>query len=166
MIVGTKRRVIKASVMHWLVPKSLLKLMLFNKAFPIKGLQGWGLLSQFHPFRYFLHFQHCQNTRTLLNITFIFDRCHRSSAVVAPVKYNCDSSNSRDTFAGSKILLTGKLLNGALVTPTPINTVTASSKIDITTVHHFKKSDHNILLNIWMYSEIKLYKGVQLNMIA
>ena len=25
-----------------------------------------------------------------LNITFIFDRCHRSWAVVTPVKYECD----------------------------------------------------------------------------
>ena len=63
-------------------------------------------------------FQCCQNTRYLLNITFIFDRCRRSSAAVAPVKYKCDSNNLRRTFARSKILLTEKLTKGALVTPT------------------------------------------------
>ena len=50
---------------------------------------------------------------------FIFDRCRRSSAAVAPVKYKCDSNNLRATFARSKNLLTEKLTNGALVTPTP-----------------------------------------------
>ena len=81
---------------------------------------GWGLLSQFHPFRYFPNFfQHCQNTCWLLNSMFIFDRCRRSSAAVAPVKYKCDSNNLRGTFTRSKILLTEKLTNGALVTPTP-----------------------------------------------
>ena len=49
----------------------------------------------------------------------IFCRCHRSSAVVAPVKYKRDSNNSRCTFARSKILLTEKSTNAALVTPTP-----------------------------------------------
>ena len=29
---------------------------------------------------------------------FIFDRCHCSRAVVAPVKYKCDSNNLRGTF--------------------------------------------------------------------
>ena len=38
---------------------------------------------------------------------------------VAPVKYKCDSNNLRGTFDRSKILLTEKLTNGALVTPTP-----------------------------------------------
>ena len=36
-----------------------------------------------------------------------------------PVKYGCDSKNITGTFAKSKILFTGKLTNGALVTPTP-----------------------------------------------
>ena len=54
---------------------------------------------------------------TELNIVFIFDRCRRSSAAVAPVKYKCDSNNQRGTFARTKILLTGKLTNRALVTP-------------------------------------------------
>ena len=50
---------------------------------------------------------------------FIFDRCCRSSAAVTPVKYECDANNLTGTFARSKILLTEKLTNGALVTPTP-----------------------------------------------
>ena len=50
---------------------------------------------------------------------FIFDRCCRSSAAVTPVKYECDINNLTGTFARSKILLKGKLTNGALVTPAP-----------------------------------------------
>ena len=50
---------------------------------------------------------------------FIFDRGHRSSATVTPVKYECDANNLTGTFARSKILLMEKLTNGALVTPTP-----------------------------------------------
>ena len=78
---------------------------------------GWGLLSKFPPFRYFRFFKHCQNTRYLLNITFIFDRCRRSWAAVTPVKYECDSKNLTGNFARSKILHTQKLMKGALVTP-------------------------------------------------
>ena len=55
----------------------------------------------------------------MLNITLIFDRCRRSSAAVTSVKYECDSKDLRVTFASSYILLTEKLTNGALVTPTP-----------------------------------------------
>ena len=50
---------------------------------------------------------------------FMFDRCRRSSAVVAPVKYECDLNNLRRTLTRPKILLTEKLMNEALVTPTP-----------------------------------------------
>ena len=53
----------------------------------------------------------------VLGITFIFDRCRRSSAAVAPVKNKCDSNNLRGTFSRTKILLTDKLTNRALVTP-------------------------------------------------
>ena len=67
----------------------------------------------------FLIFQHRQNTCYLLNTTFIFDRCCRSSAAVTPVKYEWDSKNITDTFARSKILLTKKLTNGVLVAITP-----------------------------------------------
>ena len=50
---------------------------------------------------------------------FIFDRCRPSSAAVTVVKYECDANNVTGTFARLKILLTEKLMNGALVTPTP-----------------------------------------------
>ena len=50
---------------------------------------------------------------------FIFDRCCRSSAAATPVKYECDANKLTGTFARSKILLTEKLTNGALVTPIP-----------------------------------------------
>ena len=63
--------------------------------------------------------KHRQNTRSLLNITFIFDRCRRSSPAVSPVKYvKCDSNNIRGTFARS-VYFTDKLTNGDLVTLTP-----------------------------------------------
>ena len=38
---------------------------------------------------------------------------------MTPVKYECDANDITGTFARSKILLTEKLTNGALVTPTP-----------------------------------------------
>ena len=81
--------------------------------------QGWCLLSQIPPFRYFPKFSALSNTRYLLSITSIFHRCHRSSTAVAHVKYEYDSSNLRGTFMRSKILLMEKSTNGALVTPTP-----------------------------------------------
>ena len=49
----------------------------------------------------------------------IFGRCHRSSAAVTPAKYECDTKNLTGSFVRSKILLTEKLTNGALVTSTP-----------------------------------------------
>ena len=51
---------------------------------------------------------------------FIFGTCSRSLAVVTSVKYGCDLKNLTCTFARSKILLTDKLTNGALVTSTPV----------------------------------------------
>ena len=50
---------------------------------------------------------------------FIFDRWHRSSAAVAPVKYECDWNNLSGNFVRSKILLMEKFLNGALLKPIP-----------------------------------------------
>ena len=41
--------------------------------------------------------------------------------MVTPVKYECDSNNLQATFARSNILLTEKLINGALVTPPLMN---------------------------------------------
>ena len=44
--------------------------------------------------------------------------CRRSSAALTPVKYEWDSKNVTGTFARKKIVLTEKLVNGALSTPT------------------------------------------------
>ena len=44
---------------------------------------------------------------------FIFDRCRRSSAVVAPVRYEYDANNLTGILERSKILLTEKLMNEA-----------------------------------------------------
>ena len=44
-----------------------------------------------------------------MNISFIFDRCCRSSAAVAPVTYKCDSNKAKRYFARSKILPTETL---------------------------------------------------------
>ena len=41
----------------------------------------------------------------VLNITFIFDRCHHSLAVVTPVKCECDPMKMTNTFAQAKIFL-------------------------------------------------------------
>ena len=60
-----------------------------------------------------------QNKHYLFNITSIFGRCRRSSAAGTPAKYECYSRNPTGTFARSNILLTEKLANEALVTPTP-----------------------------------------------
>ena len=74
--------------------------------------QGLGLLSQFSPFRYFPHFP-------LLSKQTLATEYHVYIWQVSPVKYECDSWNLTGAFARSKILLTEKLANGALVTPTP-----------------------------------------------
>ena len=66
---------------------------------------GCGLLRQFPPFRYFP--KSSVLSKQKLVITFIF------------VKNECDAKKLTDNYAGSKILLTEKLTNGALVTPTP-----------------------------------------------
>ena len=50
---------------------------------------------------------------------FIFDKCRHSSAAVTPAKYECDAKNLTGALTGWKILLTEKLTNRALVTPTP-----------------------------------------------
>ena len=76
--------------------------------------QGWGRLSQFIQFRYFPSF--LETSKHLVNVTFIFDRCYRSWAAVAPVKYECG------TFARLKICLIETTTNWALVTPTSVVT--------------------------------------------
>ena len=70
----------------------------------------------------------------------IFDKCRRSSAAVTPVKYECDANNLRGTFARSKILLTEKLTNGALVTPTPAH-------LPVANISYARKRSLEILLS-------------------
>ena len=81
--------------------------------------KGGGYYANLLGFFVFPIFQYHQNTCYISNITFISDRSHRSSAAVAPVKYKCDLNNRRGTFARTNILLTEKITNRALVTPTP-----------------------------------------------
>ena len=80
---------------------------------------GWGLLSQFSPFRYFPHFP-------LLSKQTLAIEYHVYIWQVSPQLSCCDTCQiwmwfreSNRYFARSKILLTEKLANGALVTPTP-----------------------------------------------
>ena len=63
--------------------------------------------SSFAPF-----FSDYLGTVYVLNVAFIFDRCHCSWAAVAPVKYNYNSWDLKETF--SKISLTVKLMNSVL----------------------------------------------------
>ena len=77
--------------------------------------QGWGPLHQFLHSMIFSAFQNYRNIGYLLNIKFIFDRCHCSLAAVTPVKYECDWKDLTGIFAKAGKSLTNK--NGALVTP-------------------------------------------------
>ena len=83
--------------------------------------QGWGLLSQFPPFRYFPIFFSIVKPHVSYWISrlYLAGVAAAHAAAVTPVKYGCDSKNLTCAFARSKILLTEKLTNGALVTPTP-----------------------------------------------
>ena len=56
------------------------------------GVEGWDLLNQLPPDAIFPMFHHFQNTCYLLDIMFIFHRCHHSWAVT-PIKYESDSKN-------------------------------------------------------------------------
>ena len=97
------------------------------------------------------NFQHHENTRYLFNITFIFDRCHRSWVAMTPVKHECDVKKWTGTFARSKIQLAENLTNGALVTPTPAFFDSSSNfisrRIQYDTFH-----THNISTISQMYS--------------
>ena len=54
-----------------------------------------------------------------MNITFIFGRCRCSSTAVTPGEYEYDVKKLTGILAGSQILVTEKLTNGALLTLTP-----------------------------------------------
>ena len=60
---------------------------------PDQELWGGGYSTDFLHSIIFIIFKYCLNKCQLLNITFIFDRCCRSSAAVTPVKYEWDSKN-------------------------------------------------------------------------
>ena len=81
-------------------------------------MPGVGVTKPFSSVPLFSEIFNIIKTHYVLNIKFIFGRCRRSQAAVTPGKYECDSKNLRDTFVRSKILLTEKLTNGALVIPT------------------------------------------------
>ena len=70
---------------------------------------GKGYEANFFHSVIFQMFQNHQNTCCILNITFIFDRCHHDWAAAAPVKYECDSKNLICIFARTKLSLTEKL---------------------------------------------------------
>ena len=57
------------------------------------------------PFHYFPNFSALSKYTLAITFTFIFDRCHRSLAAVAPVKHQCETKNPTGTFARSKILV-------------------------------------------------------------
>ena len=54
------------------------------------------------------------------NVSYWISRLYLAGVAVTPVKYECDPGNLTGTFAISKISLTEKLANVALVTPTPV----------------------------------------------
>ena len=107
-------------VSHWRSPYPERLLIFVHQWIGSSSVQGWGLLSWFSLSRYFPKFSALsKHMLTIGYHVYIFDRCRHSSAAVAPVKYKCDSNNLRVTFTRSNILLTEKLKNGTLVTPTP-----------------------------------------------
>ena len=64
-------------------------------------------------------FPNDKNNGYLYDIKFIFGRCHRSWAAETPGKYEHDWNYLTYTFAKSKFPVTEKLVNEALVAPTP-----------------------------------------------
>ena len=70
------------------------------------------IFSDFHNYGYIGH---------LLNILFIFDRCHSSIAAVVPVKYEHDLTDWNYNSTKPNLFPTEILTNRALVTPTPCN---------------------------------------------
>ena len=64
---------------------------------------GVGVLRQFSLFRYFFIYLNYQNFCYLLDITYIFDRCHHSWAVVTHVQYERDTKDLIRTFAKSQL---------------------------------------------------------------
>ena len=68
---------------------------------------------------------------------------------MTPVKYECDANNLPGTVAGLKILLMEKLMNGALVTPTPgfihVHVIECSSlTVDLERTHHVEHKESGL----------------------
>ena len=82
-------------------------------------------------------FQIYQNIGYLLNIIFIFDRCHRSWATVTSVKHGCDIKIQACCFIRSIFSLAEKLINRALVTPTPNRGAPWLVPKCSNTIHHY-----------------------------
>ena len=64
-------------------------------------------------------FRHWQNIRYILNITYIFDSCHRSWAAVTSIKNVCDSNNLRGTFARFEKFACGDINEWSFSNPHP-----------------------------------------------
>ena len=58
-----------------LIPNGRRYLVRYRDTSSVAMASGVGLPSQIPASHYFLNFQHCQNTRQLLNMMFIFGRC-------------------------------------------------------------------------------------------
>ena len=91
-----------------LVAHGMHRVIYIRKGFGVRHPVGsfateLGLLSQSIRSVILQFFQHCQNTRHLLNITFIYDRCRYRWAAVAPVKYKYDVNYLWGTFCDKKI---------------------------------------------------------------
>ena len=86
--------------------KAMLNSMLLNKNFLTQDLIGWRLSLNYLFSVIVTVSQNHGNVGYLLNVMLIFDRRHRSLAVVAFVKYKlCDSKDLRDNPATSKLYL-------------------------------------------------------------
>ena len=83
---------------------------------PTLALTRVGLLNQFPPF----HYSFFAITGYLLNVIFIFDRCHHIWAVVTPVKYESDSKQPNRYFHKMKNFLNWEINRHGLSTPHPL----------------------------------------------
>ena len=81
------------------------------------GSWGGGYKADFLRSVIFPIFHNNQNNGYLYDITFLFDRCHRSWAAETPDKYEHGWKYLTYTFAKSKFPIIDKLTTGALVTP-------------------------------------------------
>ena len=90
--------------------------MLYSTIQVLRIFNVWGLLSRIPPFHYFPSISVL--SKHLWNIAFIFDKCHCRLDAVTPVKNQCDLKDLTGNFVASKVHLTKKFMNGALVTPT------------------------------------------------